>query len=266
MKNPLIDEKFYDDKPFLTAKKLIDGAGMYEDTIKYIKEHKTTTVVMTFFADLEKWLKTIGDYEIIGVLPGGEDEHPIYASNGLLFVVPFVGSPNAAGSMEELAALGVKNFIACGSAGLIDHTFDGKKMLVVESAVRDEGTSYHYAEADVLAETDKFLTKCIEQAMKTHNMNYEVGRAWTTDAIYRETEKLIKLRLKQKCVAVEMECATWCVVAKKLGLRFAQFLFFSDAVNGVDDWSFFPEKYRKNLKMIMTEIAYESAKIFEKEK
>ena len=31
-------------------------------------------------------------------------------------------------------------------------------------------------------------------------------------------------------VAVEMECAAWCAVAKYRGLKFAQLLYFSDLV------------------------------------
>ena len=260
MKNPLIDDKFYDDKPFLTAKKSVLTSDRFVSAPEYIKEHNITTCVLTYYGDLEDWLKKRDEYDIIASLCSGEDYHPLYASNGILFTVPFVGGPNAAGAMEEIAALGIKNFIACGSAGLIDHTFDSTKMLVVESAVRDEGASYQYAPVDVLAETDKNLTESIEKVFKNHNIRYEVGKTWTTDGFYRETEKLIKQRIAEGCIAVEMECSTWCVVAKKLGVRFAQFLYFSDAVNGIDSWERFPKEYRKNLKMIMTELAYEIAK------
>lgn len=263
MKNPLIDDKFYEDKSFLTAKRAVSTSDRFVGTAEYVKEHNIKTCVMPYYGDLENWLKKNGDYDIIASLCSGEDYHPLYASNGLLFVVPFVGGPNAAGLMEEIAALGIKNFIACGSAGLIDHTFNSKKMLVVDCAVRDEGASYHYSPVEILAETDKKMTKCIEKVFENHNIQYEVGKTWTTDGFYRETEKLIKQRLTEGCTAVEMECATWCIVAKKLGLKFAQFLYFSDAVDGVENWEMFPKEYRKNLKMLMTEIAFESAKLFD---
>ena len=262
--NALLDEKFYKDKPFLTAPRMIELSGKYVDTIKYIKKNNITTCVFTFFRDLKDWLPSLGKVDEIGFIQAGEDRHPLYVVNGIMFTIPFVGGPNAAANMEELVAMGLKTFIACGSAGLIDHTFDGSKMLVVTDAIRDEGTSYHYVSADVLAKTDDFVTKNIEQVFKNHKMQFEVGRTWTTDAFYRETEKLIKLRLQQKCVAVEMECATWCVVAKQLGIRFGQFLYFSDAVNGVDSWTEFPKEHRDNLRVLMTDIAYEVAKAVDK--
>lgn len=264
MKNPLIDDKFYDDKPFLTAKRAIYNSGKHDNAIAYIKTHNITTCVLTFFAELKNWLDELGKVDEIGYIQAGEDHHPIYVINGIMFVSPFVGSPNAAATMEELASMGIKTIIACGSAGLIDHKFDGKKMFVVTEAVRDEGASYHYEDVSVVAKTDEFVTENIEKVFKTHTMPYEIGKTWTTDAFYRETEKLIALRIEQGCTAVEMECATWCIVAKKLGLKFGQFLYFSDAVNGMGDWSSFATEYRNNLKVIMTEIAYEVAKLVDK--
>lgn len=264
MINHLIDDKFYDDKPFLTAKKAINSSGKHDVTIEYIRKNNIKTCVLTFYAELKAWLDTLGKVDEIGFIQAGEDHHPMYVVDGILFVVPFVGAPNAAATMEELGAMGIKNFIACGSAGLIDHTFDGSKMLVVTDAIRDEGTSYHYASANVLATTDNFVTKNIEQALKNHKVKFEVGRTWTTDAFYRETEKLIALRINQGCTAVEMECATWCVVAKKMGFKFGQFLYFSDAVNSMKDWGMFPKEYRHNLKVVMTDIAYEVAKAVDK--
>lgn len=264
MTNPLIDDKFYDDKPFLTAEKAIKSSGKHDNAIEYIKNNNIKTCVLTFYGELKAWLDTLGKVDEIGFIQAGEDHHPMYVVNGILFVVPFVGSPNAAATMEELGSMGIKNFIACGSAGLIDHKFDSKKMLVVTDAVRDEGASYHYEDVNILAKTDEFVTENIEKVFKNHNMLYEVGKTWTTDAFYRETEKLIALRINQGCTAVEMECATWCVVAKKLGLKFGQFLYFSDAVNGMKDWGMFPKEYRHNLKVVMTDIAYEVAKLVDK--
>lgn len=55
-----------------------------------------------------------------------------------------------------------------------------------------------------------------------------VGKTWTTDAIYRETQKLIEERKKQGCLAVEMECAAAFAVAQFRNIPIIQFLYGAD--------------------------------------
>src|SRR4029450_10846497 len=63
-------------------------------------------------------------------------------------VSPGVGAPAAVSSLEILFALGATNVIGCGGAGVIRPGFDVGHVIVPTGAVRDEGTSYHYAAAD----------------------------------------------------------------------------------------------------------------------
>ena len=236
MKLPLL-EKFYNEEAYLTPEKSMIGRDKFDEIFTYLKTHDVKTCVLVFNRNLRDCLlEKFGEVtEIFGV-QSGEDRHNIFFVENLAFVCPFVGSPNASASMEELAVLGFKNFIAAGSAGLIDGTFDVGKMLVVKDAIRDEGASYHYLQPEEEAKTNEKITKIIEQEFKMLNINFETGKTWTTDAFYRETKSLIDLRVKQGCTAVEMECATWCVVAETLGLKFGQFLFFSDKVAD-NDWT-----------------------------
>lgn len=55
------------------------------------------------------------------------------------------GAPAAVGVMEELVARGCNKIIACGNAGVLREDLKRGSVMIVESAVRDEGTSYHYA-------------------------------------------------------------------------------------------------------------------------
>ena len=109
------------------------------------------------------------------------------------------------------------------------------KFVVVDRAIRDEGTSYKYLPADTYVTPDLPLTELVYTSLKDLNCPCIKGTTWTTDAFYRETNELIKKRKEQGAVCVEMECASWCAVAKKKGLRFAQILYFSDVVNE-EDW------------------------------
>lgn len=258
MRNPFND-KFYDEKPYLTPEKC--NLPKHEPLKRYIAEHKVKACVFTYCRTLKNVLDTISNNVVeVDFSQMGEDSHPIYAIDDVLFVVPYVGGPCACGSMEEIAVFGVKNFIACGSAGLIDEDFDVSKLFLVTSAIRDEGTSYHYAPPEVKATTSKELTETIERVFREKNVSYGKGVTWTTDAFYREVPSLIKKRLSENAVAVEMECSAWCICAKYLGVNFGQFLFFSDAVSNQDWTQNGDTAHRLNIKEEITLLAYEVAK------
>src|SRR5690606_16827330 len=59
-------------------------------------------------------------------------------------VHPGVGAPLAAAFLEEMIALGCSKFIACGGAGVLNGDLVVGHLVIPTSAVRDEGTSYHY--------------------------------------------------------------------------------------------------------------------------
>lgn len=263
-KLPLL-EKFYDETAYLTTERAVKQSKKYSEILEYLSKNKVSTCVIVFNRNLKEFLNRYFDnvVEIFGI-QAGEDKHNIFFADNIAFVCPFVGSPNAAASLEELASLGFKNFIAAGSAGLIVDNFDVANMLIVEDAIRDEGASYHYAPPEVEATTSPVITEAIKTCFENRGINFKIGKTWTTDAFYRETKGLIDLRIKQGCTAVEMECATWCVVAKKLGLNFGQFLFFSDKVMNKEWLQEGNTEHRLNIKNQITLLCYEIAKEFEK--
>ena len=120
-KHPFND-RFFDDNVFLTADKCIGKRAIL--TKEYIKKHNVDTCVLTFCKDIKNALKQYGDVVELDYVNSGEDQHTIYALDNVLFTIPFVGSACAAATIEEFVSLGIKKFLACGSAGLIDDNFD----------------------------------------------------------------------------------------------------------------------------------------------
>lgn len=153
----------------------------------------------------------------------------LYDQKFVLALAP-LGGPAAGGLMEELGFMGIKNFFACGSAGQIDQAQDATQFVLVEQAIRCEGTSYHYLEPALSVATDQSLTDYIASYLQSNNYQFTRAITWTTDAFYRETADAIALRRGQGAVCVEMECASWAAIAKFRGYRFAQLLYFSDAL------------------------------------
>ena len=148
---------------------------------------------------------------------------------------PGLGAPLCAGVMEEIIAFGCRKFIACGSAGVLDASLANGTVVVPSVAVRDEGTSYHYVSPGREIRTEPGVVEVIESVLKSHGVNYKVGKTWTTDAIYRETKTRIAKRKAEGCLTVEMECAAFLAVAAFRRVRFGQLLAAGDDVSG-SEW------------------------------
>lgn len=164
---------------------------------------------------------------------------PIYeiTHNGQPLIVahPGVGAPLAAGILEELIALGVRNFIACGGAGALMADTSVGHLVIPTSAVRDEGTSYHYAPPSREIGPTPAAVAAIEATLAASGIDYLAGKTWTTDAFYRETPDKIALRKEEGCLTVEMEAATFFAVAQFRSVNFGQILYCGDDVSG-ENW------------------------------
>jgi len=85
---------------------------------------------------------------------------------------------------------------------------------VIERALRDEGTSYHYLPPSDYSEAAVHLTKMAREALTTEGIPIQAGATWTTDAPFRETEKAIDAAKNAGILAVEMEAAALYAFAK----------------------------------------------------
>jgi uridine phosphorylase len=123
-----------------------------------------------------------------------------------------VGASFAVLLAEELFASGCRFLISVTSAGQIaipvEHE-DGPPpyFVVIDRALRDEGTSYHYLPPAEYAAADGRLVEIAMQALGKLPMPIYRGAAWTTDAPFRETATAIECCRARKILAVEMEAA-----------------------------------------------------------
>ena len=166
--------------------------------------------------------------------------HPIYEINvdgkRLAFGHPGVGAPLAAAMLEAVIAFGCTKFIACGGGGVLDRNIAHGHVVVPASAVRDEGTSYHYLPPSREVAASPEGVAAIEKALRARNCSYIVAKTWTTDAFYRETPAKVQLRRSEGCLTVEMEAAAFFAVAQFRNVTFAQVLYGGDDVSG-DEWN-----------------------------
>jgi uridine phosphorylase len=104
--------------------------------------------------------------------------------------------------------------------------------VIPNSAVRDEGTSYHYVPPSRTIDMSPLVVKKLETVLQNHHINYEVGKTWTTDALYRETKGKIQRRKKERCLTVEMECSALLAISDFRKVVFGQYLLAEDDVSG----------------------------------
>jgi len=127
-----------------------------------------------------------------------------------------VGAPMVGILLEELNAFGVKYFISIGTTGSLQKNLRLGSHIICTRAIRDEGTSHHYAVSEKYAYPSKTLTNKIIDVAKLMELNYYTGTSWTNDAPYRETLAELKHYRKEGVLTVEMEAAAIFVIAKCL--------------------------------------------------
>ncbi len=195
--------------------------------------------VICFFREVIEKLAADGGARVIAVERSEMGEHPLYeldvAGRRLAFFHPGVGAALAAGLLEEVIARGCRKFVACGGAGVLNREIAVGHVVVPSSAVRDEGTSYHYLPPSREVSPSPGAMTAIEQILNAHDVPYVVGKTWTTDAFFRETPGKVALRKGEGCLTVEMEAAAFFAVAQFRGVPFGQILYGGDDVSG-DDW------------------------------
>ena len=129
-----------------------------------------------------------------------------------------VGAPFAVLVAEELFACGSRLLISITSAGQIVPVAPPPYFVVIDRALRDEGTSYHYAPPSEFAEADPGLLAAASAALKSAGLTAHVGPSWTTDAPFRETEQAIQAARSKGILAVEMEAAALYTFARRKGV------------------------------------------------
>jgi uridine phosphorylase len=201
-----------------------------------ISEH----AVVCFFQDVITKLSQTHKARVVKHLKSEIGTHPVYEmevdGKRLAVFHPGVGAPLAAGILEEVIALGCKKFIACGGAGVLDASIAVGHILVPTSAIRDEGTSYHYLPPGREVSASPEGIAAIQRVLQAHSYDYLLTKTWTTDALYRETPAKVQLRKAEGCLAVEMEAAAFFAIAQFRGVQFAQILYGGDDL-GSSEWS-----------------------------
>ncbi len=141
-----------------------------------------------------------------------------------------IGGPSAAIAVEELCRAGVKTFIRVGTCGGIHLSVDGGDAVIPTGAIRQEGTSHHYAPIEYPACADFEVITALQAAASEENIKAHIGVIQSKDSFYGQHspedspvgKKLLDAWSAWKRLGVlasEMECATIFTVAAAKGVR-----------------------------------------------
>ena len=124
-----------------------------------------------------------------------------------------VGAPFAVLVAEELFASGCQLLISITSAGQIALIGAPPYFVLIERALRDEGTSYHYLPLAPYSELHPELGEMVRAGWDHTRLPLHIGASWTTDAPFRETESMLARCRSEGILAVEMEAAALYALA-----------------------------------------------------
>lgn len=157
------------------------------------------------------------------LLKGTEGKVAIYGDFG-------IGAPAATSSLEAFIALGVRTFVSIGIAGTLQPATRIGDIVVCNSAIRDEGVSYHYLEAAKYAYPSEGLTARLAYSLEDAGHTPILGSTWTIDAPYRETVAEARHYQQEGVMTVEMEAAALFAVAQYRGVDMAAAFVISDSL------------------------------------
>ncbi len=174
----------------------------------------------------------IFDCEKIAEITNANYRIPVYRINykgkEIALFMSRVGAPACTVSYEEVLAMGLEKLVMFGTCGVLHSHIEDLAIIIPTSAVRDEGTSYHYMKSSPEIDVNPKYKKEFKEILEKNNISSIEGKVWTTDAPYRETRNKVLNRKEQGCICVDMECSAMSAVAKFRNKELFQFFYAAD--------------------------------------
>ena len=200
----------------------------FPETIVSIFSHN----LFDFMVEALDGIQIAETHDVDGVWPVYE---VTFKGKRLAFYKARLGAPACVGSFEDVLAFGGKRIILLGNCGVLDRNVEDCGIIIPTEAIRDEGTSYHYAPAaDTIPVNRKYIPEFVS-VLEEFGYPYVTGTTWTTDGFYRETRDKVDSRKKMGAVCVEMECAAMQALCDFRGAEFFQFFYAGDNLDH-SDW------------------------------
>ncbi len=200
----------------------------FPETLVSIFSHQLFETVLNFLGGK----KIAETHDVDGIWGVYEVE---YKGKRFAFYKARLGAPACVGCFEDVIPMGARRIILLGNCGVLDRSIRDCGIIIPTRAIRDEGTSYHYAPASDYIDVNKRYIPEFCEILKEFGYPYVRGITWTTDAFYRETRAKVDARKRMGAICVEIECAAMQAMCDFRGVEFFQFLYAGDNLDH-SDW------------------------------
>lgn len=228
--NPPILDHPLDHASAFTAQDLIDD-------VRRRRQIPTETVppvcILEFDGDLTDWLVREGIAKPFGAWACFHTSMFAIGLEGIRcgIIARTIGGPYAVLIAEQLQAAGAKLIIGLTSAGRVSPELPLPCLVVATSAIRDEGTSYHYLPPSNEVVCNSQVVPHLERELITTGWAIRSGKVWTTDAPYRETKVQLEKWSREGVLAVEMQAASLFAFGNARQVSVASIAMVSNAVD-----------------------------------
>ncbi len=193
----------------------------FPETVVSVFSHNLFQAIVDFLGGT----RIAETHDVDGVWPVYE---VTYKGKRFAFYKARLGAPACVGCFEDVIPFGTKRIILLGNCGVLDKEIEDCGIIIPTKAIRDEGTSYHYAPASDFIHVNRKYIPEFTTLLEELGYPYVTGTTWTTDGFYRETREKIRRRKDMGAVCVEMECAAMQAMCDHRGVEFFQFLYAGD--------------------------------------
>lgn len=137
-------------------------------------------------------------------------------------------SADSAITSEVICNGGVQYVIRAGSSGALDENIKIGDLFIVEDILRGDGVTPYYVSDDFKTVSDKSVLEALKKSAQNIGARFHCGKAWTTDALLRETKEIVEDKRKKGAQAVDMVSSALLTIAQLNNVKAGAILAVSD--------------------------------------
>jgi uridine phosphorylase len=131
---------------------------------------------------------------------------------------------------EVMCNAGIPNIMRVGTCGSLDENIKIGDLFIVDEVIRGDGVTPYYVDKDFKTVSDKGISDLLFKIAKDMGLNVHRGKAWTTDALLRETREIVEAKRKEGAMVVDMVSSPLLTICQTYKIKAASILAVSDNV------------------------------------
>jgi len=181
---------------------------------------------------------------------GGDCEfYRVRGNEEMGFIEGTIGAPIGSSALDTAIARGVTEVFILGLCGAVSSDLRIGDLVIPNEAIREEGTSYHYAPSEKAARPNKSAYFRLKEYTENTEHTVHTGKTVSTDAPYRQTINRELGWRESGIIGVDMEMSALFTVAKYRDIPAVGLFVVSDDhdLTGVHDWEWNRNSFRESL-------------------